>query len=336
MHLPRPRGPLSQAVVDRLRTGPEATLPEQVQAPDQPLSDSDFQLALWVLYELSYRGFDDLADGEDAEWAPDVLAFRALLEEVFEAELRALVEPRTPDSSEDIVEAILEICEGDEDARSMASYLQRDATVEQFTEYLVAKSVYHLKESDPQSFVIPRLSPAVKAALVELQYDEYGDGRPERVHQAIFARALESVDLDATYGAYVDRAPGPVLAENNAMSLFALHRRLRGASMGHLAAFESTSSVPCRFVAMGIRRLELPEEVAAYYDEHVEADSIHEQVALRDICARLVAEEPGLADGVLLGATACIVLEERATAAILDAWESGASGLLPDPVGEAA
>jgi hypothetical protein len=325
MDLPRPRGPLSEAVIDRLRTGPGARLPEAVRAPSDPLADDDLQLALWVLYELHYRGFDGLSPEHDVEWAPDLLAFRALLEEPFEGALLGLVPTGSTSSDGDIVEQLQEICAGDDDAPSMASHLQRDATVEQLTEYLVVKSVYHLKESDPQSFVIPRLTPAVKAALVELQYDEYGDGVPERVHQELFARALEALDLDSSYGAYADRVPGPVLAGNNAMSLFALHRRLRGASMGHLAAFESTSSVPCRFIAMGVRRLELPEAVAAYYDEHVEADSVHEQVALRDICARLVAEEPGLADGVLLGATACIALEERATAAMLAAWESSAA-----------
>lgn len=334
MDLPRPRGPLSQAVVDRLRTGPEAALPATIQPPDDLLSDDDLQLALWVLNELHYRGFDDLAD-EDAEWAPDVLAFRRLLEEAFEAELRVLTGSTSRDRSRaDVVEAIQQVCQSE--GPSMAAYLQREATVEEVTEYLIGRSVYHLKESDPQSFVIPRLGPAVKAALVELQYDEYGDGRPERVHQELFARALEAMDLDPDYGAYVDRVPGTVLAESNAMSLFALHRRLRGAAMGHLAAFESTSSVPCRFIAMGIRRLELPEAVAAYYDEHVEADSLHEQIALRDVCGRLVADEPELYDDVLFGAAACVVLEERATAATLAAWQAGDSGLLPDPVGAAA
>jgi len=48
--------------------------------------------------------------------------------------------------------------------------------------------------------------------------------------------------------------------------------------------------------AQGLRRLEMPEEIAAYYDEHVEADAVHEQLAVREICAPLVATEPGLTE----------------------------------------
>ena len=41
--------------------------------------------------------------------------------------------------------------------------------------------------------------------------------------------------------AHLDDASVEVLEQNNAMSLFGLHRRLRGASLGHLAAFEATA-----------------------------------------------------------------------------------------------
>ena len=67
------------------------------------------------------------------------------------------------------------------------------------------KSIYHLKESDPQSFVLPRISGRPKVALAELQYDEYGGGRPERLHQALFAGGLEACGLSSEYGAYIDR-----------------------------------------------------------------------------------------------------------------------------------
>ena len=154
---------------------------------------------------------------------------------------------------------------------------------------MTQRSLYHLKESDPTAFVLPRLDGPAKAALAELLYDEYGGGRPDRLHATLFARALEGCGLDPAYGAYVDLTPGYTLAVNNAMSLFGLHRRLRGAALGHLAAFEATSSLPCRRIASGIRRLGLPDAVWDYFDEHVEADAVHEQVALRNICGTLVA-----------------------------------------------
>ena len=56
----------------------------------------------------------------------------------------------------------------------------------------------------------------------------------------------------------------------------------------------STSSMPSRRIAVGIERVGLPDAVAAYFREHVEADAVHEQVAIHDICCALVLAEPGL------------------------------------------
>jgi hypothetical protein len=175
--------------------------------------------------------------------------------------------------------------------------------------------------------VLPRVDGPVKAALAELQYDEYGGGRPQRLHATLFAKALEGCDLDARYGAYLDVTPGHTLAVNNAMSLFGLHRRLRGASLGHLAAFEATSSLPCRRIAGGIRRLGLPDEVWEYFDEHVEADAVHEQVALRSICGGLLEAEPELREDVLTGAATCALLDAVVAERVLDAWRDGHTSL---------
>ena len=76
------------------------------------------------------------------------------------------------------------------------------------------------------------------------------------------------------------------------MSLFGLHRRLRGAALGHLAAFEATSSLPSRRMVAGPRAARLPDEMVDYYAEHVEADAVHEQLAVRTICGALLADEP--------------------------------------------
>jgi pyrroloquinoline quinone (PQQ) biosynthesis protein C len=200
----------------------------------------------------------------------------------------------------------------------------------------VHRSIYHLKESDPHAFGIPRLDGAPKVALAELQYDEFGGGRPDRLHSTLFARALEGAGLDPAYGAYVDVVPAPTLAVNNVMSLFALHRRLRGALMGHLAAFESTSSLPCKRYSGGAARLGFDARVTDYFDEHVEADAVHEQLATRDICQQLVDQEPDLHRDVLVGAAACLNLEARSGQLMLDAWEQGGSALLPDAHQEVA
>jgi hypothetical protein len=198
--------------------------------------------------------------------------------------------------------------------------VQRKADREQVLEILKHRSLYHLKEADPTSWVVPRLDTRPKAALMEILFDEYGDGDPNRLHHHLFRRGIEAAGLRTDHACYVDEAPVEILEMNNALSLFGLHRRLRGAALGHFAAFESTSSVPSRQLAQGLRRLDFPEEMAAYYDEHVEADSVHEQVAVRDVCGAFVEENPSERDQVLLGAFTCLDLEARYARTMLNQW----------------
>jgi hypothetical protein len=82
--------------------------------------------------------------------------------------------------------------------------MAEEGTLEQFREMFIHRSAYQLKEADPHSWALPRLSGKAKAALVEIQADEYGGGRPERMHAQLFADTLAAVGLDARYGAYVE------------------------------------------------------------------------------------------------------------------------------------
>jgi hypothetical protein len=327
--LPDPRGPLSAQIIEALAASPAfgASPAPPVDLPADPaalLHDDDLQLALWVLYELHYEGFEDV-DG-DWEWDPQALAHRAHLEAAFLAALRAMAPVPETDPAAPLHERIESLTEQAPNA-GMSRFMQREATSEQFREYLMIKSVYHLKESDPQSFVLPRLRGLAKVRLAELQYDEYGGGRADRHHQTLFATTLRAVGLDDTYGTYLDLVPGITLAVNNAMSLFGLHRQHRGSAMGHLAAFEATSSIPCRRVAQGVRRLGLPEAAADYFDEHVEADAVHEQLVMREICGTMAEADPALTESILFGSWVCSYLENLDGLLLVGRWSAGESAL---------
>jgi hypothetical protein len=324
MRLPSARGHVSQALFGALRG--EREIPHVVVTSDP----DDLQISLWALYELHYRGFEDVAD--DLEWDPNVLAARRQLEELFETGLRRLTANLVAAASvvDGVVAQLQHVVA--EPGPSLAAYLHRDATAEEYLDFLTVRSLYHLKEADPHSFVLPRLTGAAKSALVEIQYDEYGGGDPERMHQHLFAEALDSVGLNPTYGAYVDQVPAHTLAVNNVMSLFGLHRRLRGACAGHLAAFEMTSSLPCRRFAQGAERLDLPAPVVDYFDEHVEADAVHEQIASRSLCGSLVEAEPALGSDVLFGAAACVLLDAIAAEATLAGWAATATQVTTEEV----
>ncbi|MGR6998053.1 iron-containing redox enzyme family protein [Yinghuangia aomiensis] len=103
-------------------------------------------------------------------------------------------------------------------------------------EYVVHRSVYHLKEADPHALLIPRLSGRAKAGVVTVEFDEYGAGTRDGMHAVLFADLMRGLGLDAAYGAYLDRVPAPMLAVVNLMSLFGWHRSRRAMMAGHFAA----------------------------------------------------------------------------------------------------
>jgi hypothetical protein len=308
---------LSEWVLARLAGTPVAGDAPPADGPD------DEAIALWALHEVLYRGFEDASD--DAEGDAGLFAVRHRLESGLEERLRARWADAAVDRDLDAagVPAALEALVAADDGPSLADHVRRHADRDQVLELLRQRSVYHLKEADPVAWVVPRLPVRAKAALVELQFDEYGAGDPNRLHAHLFARGLEAVGLRPEYGAYVDDALPETLELNNALSLFGLRRRLRGAAVGHLAAFEMTSSLPSRKLAQGLGRLGLDGPMAAYYDEHVEADAVHEQLAAHDICGTLAEDEPDQVDAILLGAFTCLDLEARFATAMFASWRVG-------------
>ena len=334
MKLPSPRGPLSLAVTEVLsapsRTtggGDLATTARfAIDRSVDLLADDDVQLALYVMYELFYRGFEGVDD--DREWDPDVLAARGVVERAMEDHLSERVQvPQdvTPDRS--AVAAALFALTAPGPGPSVARYVARRASLEQLRELLVQRSVYQLKEADPHTWAIPRLEGQPKAALVEIQADEYGGGDPARMHCELFARTMRGAGLDAEYGAYIEQIPAVTLAGVNVMSLFGLHRRWRGATAGHLAAFEMTSSLPNRLYGDGFRRHGFDQDTTWYFDEHVEADAVHEQIAGRDLAGALAQLEPELLHDILFGAATCLYMDEIVGEHLLSAWQAGVSSL---------
>lgn len=341
MPLPSPRGPLSQCLTTVLTGGAEAGaqvahLVEDAQARaarptssvEEPvpgaLLDDDLQLTLYLMYELHYGGLPGVDDRW--EWDAGLLQARAALEQVLEQALRSW-QPLPDCDAESLPRRLFAMAADDCGAPSLPAFVARHATLEQVRELLVMRSPYQLKEGDPQTFAIPRLRGQAKAALVEIQADEYGGGRLARMHATLFASSMRALGLDDAPGRYLDQVPALVLASHNALTLFSLHRRLRGALCGHLAAFEMTSSLPAKRWVSGMQRLGLPVSASEFFDEHVEADAVHEQIAAHDLCGALVRDEPALLADVLLGAATCLAMDAAVAAHALQAFEQGRSAL---------
>ncbi|GAA2805849.1 iron-containing redox enzyme family protein [Crossiella cryophila] len=336
MRTPKPRGPISAALLTQLTQPPRplpaalAELANQARpgTPESVLHDDDLQLSLWICYELSYRGFAEVDHAWESE--PSLLALRRTLEDRFVPALRGLVAPISAVPPEVLPGALKELIEAD-DGPALAPYLQRQASPEQFGEFVAHRSIYHLKEADPHSWAIPRIGGRAKAALVEIQSDEYGGGRFELMHSELFRTMMRGLGLDDAYGAFLDRVPGVTLAVSNTMSLFGLRRQWTPALLGHLAVLEMTSSLPNRRYGNGLRRLGHDAGTTRFYDEHVEADAVHEQIAAYELCGGYAQDHPDAVEGILFGAACALAVDNLMAAHLLTRWERGESSLRATP-----
>ena len=213
------------------------------------------------------------------------------------------------------------------DGYSPSYYLRDEGSWTQMREYFVHRSLYHLKEGDPHAFAIPRLIGQAKASFVAVEFDEYGGGRGSLVHQQLFADLMDAAGLDSTYLGYLNDVPADALASVNLMSLFGLHRELRGAAIGHFASTEITSPPGSRRLVDALERMGGPEPCIRFYREHIEADAVHEQVVRTDVVGDLVAREPQLDRDVVFGIRAREVVEERLANNVMDCWSQGRSSL---------
>jgi hypothetical protein len=319
--LPAPRGVLSEFVIERLRRPPDRLL-SPMGPSAEGADEEDLQLALYCLYELHYRGFTGVSD--EWEWHTGLLAFRSVLEAVFLDRVIATVgAPGAVRHLEDELDLLVHSGDGP----SLSKYMAESGTLHEFREFAIHRSAYQLKEADPHSWVIPRLCGEPKAALIEIQADEYGGGRFEDMHATLFALTMGCLGLDTSYGSYLSEIPAVTLATVNLISLFGLHRRWRGALVGHLAVFEMSSVVPNGRYSQALRRLGVDPRAARFYDVHVEADAIHEVIARHRLAGGFAALEPQQAGDVLFGARAIMALEKAFAVHLIDCWAEGRTSL---------
>ncbi|MEV8607022.1 iron-containing redox enzyme family protein [Amycolatopsis sp. NPDC051373] len=318
--LPTARGPLSAALAETLSASPPGcALPLDAIAETDPFGD-DLQLALHLCYELHYQGLPGVDDGW--EWDPELLRLRAALEARFLSALRAAL-PGGDDVDGEFAALLVEPI----DAAGVSHYLRDEGEWWQVRELFAHRSIYHLKEADPHAWVIPRLRGRAKAALVAVEFDEFGGGRPEYVHSRLFADLLRGAGLPDGYLALLDHVPAPMLAIVNAMSLFGLHRALRGALVGHFAAAEVTTAPSAQRMVQALTRLDAAAECKFFYTEHIEADAVHEQVMRHDVVGDLLEHEPTLAADVVFGVQATNHLEDHLGEHLLGCWRTGRSSL---------
>ncbi|MBT2386592.1 iron-containing redox enzyme family protein [Streptomyces sp. ISL-11] len=319
---PPARGEISAALLHTLSQAPADGPPlpgrRTVEAAD-PYGE-DLQLALYACYELHYRGWPGASDAW--EWNAELLRLRALLEEAFHGALRSDV-PAGGGWEAALESLVVEPADG----KGASFFLRERGTLGQMREYAAHRSLYQLKEADPHAWMIPRLTGRAKAALVAVEYDEYGAGRAERIHAGLFAALMRDLGLADAGNHYLPLVPAVTLATVNVMSLFGLHRAHRGHLAGHFALLESASPPASRRLVQALTRLDAGPAAVHFYREHAEADAVHEQLVRHGVIGGLLQDEPHLADDVAFGIEATRWLEDRLEDHLTTAWEAGVPSL---------
>ena len=320
--LPAARGPITERLFEMFQHAPGES---RFRLPDLrvDLTSDDLQLALYCCYELHYQGLPGVDDGW--EWEPSLLALSNHLAGLFEAQIRAEL-PRGKTDVDEVAGALWDMTRS-AGGPSLSRWVTDHGTMFHARELAVHRSGYQLKEADPHTWAIPRLHGRAKAAMVAIQNDEYGKGAVAEMHSSLFADTVASLDLDSSYGFYVDLLPAVTLATTNLISMFGLQRRLRGALVGHLAGFEMNSVVPMRRYSAWLESLGVEEGGRRFYDVHVDADRIHQYIAVDDLVGGFLESEPSQAGEVLFGARALGLVEASFTEHVLSAWSRGKSSL---------
>jgi hypothetical protein len=333
--LPQPRGPVTESLFKALVRSP-GSLSDEVADQlfvDDPLYGEDTPLALYTLYELHYRGFLNVSDGW--EWDPNLLELRRNLERCFIRSLRYEVFLQygvEPVPLEEVTRELRTLMSAP--GPSLSTFMAIDGTAQHMREFGIHRSPYQGKEADPHTWAIPRLRGQSKAALVMIQFGEYGDGRTSKMHAELFSDALDAMGLERYYGAHLDAVPGASLSAVNLVSLFGLHRRWRGALIGHLALFEMCSVELMSQHVQGMQRVGF-DGASPFYQAHVDSDVAHERIALTDMVGGLLRDEPVLSDDVVFGARSLDLLERKFAERLLSAWSRGESSLRPVTEGTA-
>lgn len=280
----------------------------------------DVQLALYVCYELAYRGFDGVDPGW--EWDADLIGLRSRLEKVFLAYLRARIGDIDGVSAAD---EMRRLSEGPDQLCGPAHFLHRHGSWDQMREYFVHRSLHRLKEADPQAWVIPRLTGQAKASFVAIEFDEYGAGHAAHMDQRLFAELMAAAGLDDAYLAYLGEVPAESLTVVNLMSMFGLHRSLRGAAVGHFAAAGITSPPYSRRLADALTQMAAPPSCTRFYREHA-TDPGHATAV--EVVGDLLEAEPELNEDVVFGIRAHDVVEHQLADHMMKSWAAEETSLL--------
>lgn len=140
---------------------------------------------------------------------------------------------------------------------------------------------------------------SAKMELANNYWDEMGNGQFDKVHNVLYRRFVEAVDLPSIP---LDGQPVEALERSAVLGLVASSRFLQPEMIGALGLIELEAGPHCRYVDRGLERLGASDEAREFYQMHAVVDPVHGQGWLRHGVRPLVADNPAWGPRILRGA----------------------------------
>lgn len=140
---------------------------------------------------------------------------------------------------------------------------------------------------------------AAKMELASNYWDEMGNGVIDDVHNVLYARFAEAVDLPTIAR---DEQPTAALERSALLGLVATNRALQPEMLGALGLIELEAGPQCRYVDQGLGRLGAGDAARAFYQMHAAVDPLHGKGWLDNAVAPLAEHEPAWGPRILRGA----------------------------------
>jgi len=140
---------------------------------------------------------------------------------------------------------------------------------------------------------------SAKMELAGNYWDELGNGEYAKVHNVLYRRFVEAVDLPTIVD--IDQ-PTEALERAALLGLVATNRALQPEMVGALGLIELEAGPHCRYVDRGLGRLGASDEAREFYQMHAVVDPVHGQGWLENAVGPLVADRPDWGPRILRGA----------------------------------
>ena len=286
--------PLAQQLAAGLLAG-DAALRDLHDA--RPAGRRDRFLTLQRIYELHRGPLREVGDRVRWQHHPSVAAIKARLEEDWIGELDRLPTPGLRDVG--TAEAMRALAAHD---RSPAIYrwLARESEWEPALRFLALEGGPDDLFDDLVATCQVGLPPGpAKMELASNYWDEMGNGELHEVHNVLYRRFVEAVDLPAIPP---EEQPTEALERSALLGLLAVNRALQPEMIGALGLIELEAGPHCRFVDQGLERLGASDDARAFYQMHAVVDPLHGAAWLGNAVAPLVEELPAWGPRILRGA----------------------------------